>query len=156
MGTSSVFDSWYKQKKSFFATGSKNNVIVSQTRALSQTGLCLLDVHGSVWQADPPVGSCSLTPDRYWNCKAHTVKGSMGIFYNFDQSTSSSEKCFLTDPYLISTPWRPRSPASLHRHIPHTRNVAVLHLIYLRSTWTFTESSETWNETSLNENLEKV
>lgn len=81
MGTASVFEGWSAAQPGL-RYRIQNGDIVPWNTALTQAGLCPQDVHGSVWQADPPVGLCSLTPDRHWSRKTHTVKGSMGIFYN--------------------------------------------------------------------------
>lgn len=66
-------------------------VCVIKKRSSGPRKAFLEDVCGSVWQADPSVGPCSVTPDRNRSWKTHTVKGSRGTFFTtLTKSTSSS------------------------------------------------------------------
>lgn len=75
-------------------------------------------------------------------------KGSMWIFYNLHQSTSSSKKCLffkltVSDLHPI---WRPHSPTPLHLDSLHKGNVAICFLIFWISGYNFTKSQNTLNE----------
>lgn len=90
-------------------------------------------------QADASEWPCSLTSDRHWSWKTHTVRGLEGLFTTHTKATSSPGVTALSmdDPDLISISYG-RAPPSRSRHphpLPWLRCIPSLGVYLNQSLW---------------------